>query len=238
MQLFTISIMRFAMRRGGLFLLLVGACMATVSLSASASLIPRAGNAMVYDADRNITWLADANYARTSGYDSDGRMTWAQALAWAESLAFGGFDDWRLPNSEQPDASCSNAYQGVSHGFGCRQSDMGHLFYDELGGEAVRRISLSTDPDVLLFSNIQDDPSNTAYWTGQNWPGDALWAQAFTFSGGGMGGVPVEGYYYAWAVRDGDVIPNVTEPGVLTLLSIGLAGWVGVARRRAARPIS
>ncbi len=184
--------MRYAMSRSGLLLFLVGAYLGIVPASASASLIARAGGAMVYDTDRNITWLADANYVRTSGYDSDGRLTWAQALAWVDSLTFGGFDDWRLPNSAQPDVSCSSTYQGVSHGFGCRQSEMGHLFYDELGGEALQRISLSTDPDVSHFSNIQDDPSNTAYWTGQNWPGDALWAQSFTFSGGGMGGVPVE----------------------------------------------
>jgi len=27
---------------------------------------------MIYDSDRDSTWLQDANYARTSGYDSDG----------------------------------------------------------------------------------------------------------------------------------------------------------------------
>ena len=29
-----------------------------------------------YDTALNITWLADANYAKTSGYDADGLMNW------------------------------------------------------------------------------------------------------------------------------------------------------------------
>jgi hypothetical protein len=39
-----------------------------------------------YDTELNITWLADANYAKTSFYDSDGVMTWLQAQDWITSL--------------------------------------------------------------------------------------------------------------------------------------------------------
>jgi len=39
-----------------------------------------------YDTDLNITWLADANYAKTSGYDPDGLMTWNEAQSWIPSL--------------------------------------------------------------------------------------------------------------------------------------------------------
>ena len=45
-----------------------------ISVSADAILIDR-GNGMIYDTDLDITWLQNANYAKTSGYDSDGRMT-------------------------------------------------------------------------------------------------------------------------------------------------------------------
>ena len=45
----------------------------------------------------NITWLQDANYAKTSGYDSDGQMEWNVAVAWADGLVYGGYSDWRLP---------------------------------------------------------------------------------------------------------------------------------------------
>ena len=37
------------------------------------------GGGMVYDTDLNITWLQDANYAQTSGFDADGKMTWNEA---------------------------------------------------------------------------------------------------------------------------------------------------------------
>lgn len=33
------------------------------------------GNGMIYDDVLNVTWLQDANYAKTSGYHATGRMT-------------------------------------------------------------------------------------------------------------------------------------------------------------------
>ena len=36
----------------------------------------------VYDTDLNITWLADANYAATSGFDADGLMKWTNVQDW------------------------------------------------------------------------------------------------------------------------------------------------------------
>ncbi len=42
-----------------------------------------------YDTVLDITWLADANYAQTSGYDADGMMDYR--------LASLGFSNWRLP---------------------------------------------------------------------------------------------------------------------------------------------
>ncbi|PIQ12851.1 MAG: hypothetical protein COW07_02885 [Hydrogenophilales bacterium CG12_big_fil_rev_8_21_14_0_65_61_21] len=67
-----------------------------VSCAAQATLINRGGG-MIYDTDIDITWLADANYAMTSGYDADGLMNWAAANAWAAGLVYGGYENWRLP---------------------------------------------------------------------------------------------------------------------------------------------
>ena len=53
-----------------------------IFLSAShASLLEYQGG-LVYDTDFNITWLKDSNYAKTSGYDSDGMMTKSVAMTW------------------------------------------------------------------------------------------------------------------------------------------------------------
>jgi hypothetical protein len=40
----------------------------------NAALIDRGGG-LIYDTDLSITWLQDANFAKTSGYDPVGRMT-------------------------------------------------------------------------------------------------------------------------------------------------------------------
>src|SRR5688572_29847528 len=68
----------------------------------NAVLIDRGGG-LIYDTVLDITWLQDANYAQTSGFDADGRMTWFEARDWANNLTY--FDsvrnvtwtDWRLP---------------------------------------------------------------------------------------------------------------------------------------------
>jgi len=62
-----------------------------------------------YDDVLDLTWLKDANFAKTSGYaatgvSSDGKMTWAAANTWAGQLSIGTFDDWRL-TSLQPQNS-------------------------------------------------------------------------------------------------------------------------------------
>lgn len=57
------------------------------SSAANATLLGRDldGNASTaeafFDTVLNITWLGDANYARTSGYDADGYMNWMAANA-------------------------------------------------------------------------------------------------------------------------------------------------------------
>ena len=65
-----------------------------------ATLIDR-GCGMIYDTILDVTWLADADYAQTSGYDADGKMDWASAVAWAEQLSHCGYNDWRLPSLEE-----------------------------------------------------------------------------------------------------------------------------------------
>ena len=45
------------------------------TVSAQAALYDR-GNGLIYDDVLNITWMQDANYAQTSGYEADGQMAW------------------------------------------------------------------------------------------------------------------------------------------------------------------
>ena len=73
---------------------ILGALCASLLISASgaanAALVERLGGLAYYDTDADLTWLADANYAFTSGYDADGRMTLADANAWVANLNIAG----------------------------------------------------------------------------------------------------------------------------------------------------
>ena len=71
-----------------------------VSTSANAALIERLGGLAYYDDVADLTWLADANAAQTSGFDSDGRMNWVDANSWAAGLNVGGVDGWRLADTD------------------------------------------------------------------------------------------------------------------------------------------
>lgn len=72
-------------------LLARGLCTATVLVvvtSARAELSDPV-DGMVYDDTLDLCWLQDAG--------ASGPLTWDAAVAWADSLVFGGWDDWRLP---------------------------------------------------------------------------------------------------------------------------------------------
>lgn len=193
-----------------------------------------------YDTDFNITWLADANYSRTSGYDADGFMTWADANTWAANLSFTDgvnvYGDWRLPTAPQLDASCEGQSVGISFGFNCTGSEMGHLFYVEVGRNTGQGFLL---PEALYtVNNIQ---ANT-YWTGSDFAPDTSFAWVFGFNNGNygagnsgvgyQGAISKDGGLYAMAVSNGDVgIAAVPEPSTWAMLLTGLA-LVGVATRR------
>lgn len=199
----------------------------------NAALIDRGGG-LIYDTDFDITWLYDANYAKTSGYDSDGLMTWAQATAWADQLSYGGYDDWRLPTALNQDGTGPDGW--YNDAYNKNSSEMGHLFYDELGGVANSSIYTSTDPDIALFINIQgclvdsgDSYNSEPYWTStylSSW--DRYWY--FAFSNGSQWARWPSSEIYAWAVRDGDVAP-VPEPATMLLLGSGLLGIAGIRRK-------
>lgn len=188
-----------------------------------------------YDTDRNITWLADANYAKTSGYDADGKMDWAAANYWVANLSFTDgvnvYDNWRLPATSQPDASCSDQSGGASFGYGCTGSEMGHLYYTELGNKGAYDAAGAFQPGYWLtnkgpFTNFQ----SSSYWSGTEYaPTDYAWF--FNTTDGHQGAFSKNYNIYAWAVRPGDVAA-VPIPAAAWLLGSGLLGLIGVARRQ------
>jgi hypothetical protein len=171
----------------------------------------------VYDSTQNISWTANANLASTSGYcntagnclNAAGPMTWMQAQAWIASLniaSYLGVNTWRLPNTAQPDATCSSqqvvsGFPNQSSGFNCTGSEMGNLFYNGLGGVGGSNIATTHNASYSLFSNVQA----SFYWSGTEYAPSTSNAWLFGFVNGNQGNPNKGNFHYAWAVRPGDI---------------------------------
>lgn len=103
------------------------------------------GFGLIYDSERDITWLKDANYAKTLGRTPDGQMNWYDATAWVSRLSYRGVKGWRLPSALNQDGS------GPCLGQGCSGSEIGSLFLDA---------SRPANPNVKAI-NFQN---NAKYW--------------------------------------------------------------------------
>ena len=161
-----------------------------------------------------------------------GLSSWFDASAWAASLNIGGVIGWRLPDTMQPDPTCSNQDGNTSTGFFCTGSEMGNLFTNVLGGVAGTSIATTHNANYDLFSNVQ--PTNSkSYWSATSAPVSALSALDFSFNGGFQGGCDKAAcYQLVWAVHSGDV-GAVPVPATIWLFGSGLLGLIGFARRKA-----
>lgn len=184
----------------------------------SGPLIDR-GFGLVYDVQRDITWLQDANYARTAGRSPDGQMTWQRAMAWAASLNYYGITGWRLPSALNRDGS------GPCIGADCRDSEFAHLVHGPW----------TTHPGQVAFRNF--DP-HSIYWTStEASPTEAHGFYFYTLRQGtlpkdpfaeeGFDPVRLYGPVLAWLVHDGDVVDQLSlwrRFVALTRVSVSLGG--------------
>jgi uncharacterized protein DUF1566/thrombospondin type 3 repeat protein len=159
---------------------------------------------LVYDEDRDITWLRDTS--------SRGLMTFAQAQEYAAELnaaRFMGGTGWRLPMIDLLDSGCSGPF---ATGLNCTGGEPGHLYYDELGNQP------GPPPDGGLtqrgpFGNLEAN----IYWTGTEDALGDVWF--FNFFNGFQDTGSKLSSHYAWLVHDGDLSPN--EPSLRQVRVVG-----------------
>ena len=199
-----------------------------LSVSAQGALVDMK-DGTIYDTATQLSWLKDANYAMTSGYDADGRMTWADANAWAASLnnggGFAGLTGWRLPTADE---SCN----GGTGGSNCTNGEMGHLYYTELGNVAGGPLT-NTGP----FINVQ----TYSYWSCTVYAPNPSQAWVLDFTNGTQGADGMTNARNAWAVRPGarlqstgnaTSVPTMTEWGMIIFIVLAGIGSVYYLRRQ------
>ncbi len=171
---------------------------------------------LIYDDDLDITWL-DYTKSDHEAPNWDSHVSWAENL----SLTIGNvvYDNWRLPS----------AGSAPSSGYDQTNSEMGHLWYTELGNNGGSGLLNKGD-----FENL----NTSVYWFGTEYTSDPVYAWSFDLGGGHQdfnlkNNLPQNGPFYSLAVRSGKVSP-VPEPATMLLFGSGLAGLVAFKRKKTA----
>jgi hypothetical protein len=225
---------------------------ATVTGTAQASLVDR-GNGMIYDNVLNLTWLQDANYAKTSGYASatGGRMDWYTATTWATNLNYNGLTGWRLATNTPINGSSFNynlsndGSTDVGYNITSPKSELAYMYNVNLGLKDYVGTSGTNQSNYGVFGNgttggqanvgLVHNLQSDVYWSGAEYSPGSVYAWNFRTSLGyqDANGFGKNGLFYAWAVRSGDVAA-VPAPAAIWLFGSGLMGLLGFKRRKAA----
>lgn len=235
--------------------ILAGAILALAASSSSAALLGRApltpggpDYQAYYDTVLHITWVADANLAKSSGYDPDGLLTWAEAGYWVSSLnsanagqGYLGQQVWRLPVVvDMNTPGCNFGYSGTDCGWNvdAEAGELANLFYGTLGNQgSYSTTGASTGclsyPPCLTNRAPFGDLQAYFYWYGTLDATDPTDAWNFAFHTGLQNNQGIDDQMYVLAVVDGDPLAAaVPIPAALWLFS-GAVGALGVVMRSA-----
>ncbi|MCA1977614.1 MAG: DUF1566 domain-containing protein [Thiobacillus sp.] len=198
-----------------------------------------------YDPASNLTWLADANYAQTSGYDADGKMDWHKADVWAAQLNINGYDNWRLPKVSPLNGVAMNytvSYDGstdASYNYTSLSKEMAYLFHVTLGNasryDTTGAVSGCYVVDVDHCFDHQGPFTNLEfpyfYWNDAAYAPTPAEAWAAVLDRGSFGTQTTNQEHRAWVVSDGDVgaVPE-PETYVFFLTGLGMIAW-GIKQR-------
>lgn len=189
-----------------------------------------------YDTVLNITWLRDASVKS--------ERAWFGQDAWAARLTFGGYTDWRLPETSQMgiDLGCGDIQDftfSSSCGFDVSPdtSEMAHLFFVTLGNKSRYA---KDNPNVeqpgyglVNTGNFEDFRSGLygSYTVASYGQYNYVWS--FDTSAGLQSVLTENLDYFGLAVRNGDVrVSEVPEPSPLSLTTLGVCALMLGRRRR------
>jgi hypothetical protein len=222
--------------------------------AAQAALNDRGGG-LLYDDVLNVTWLQDANYAKTSGYDADGQMDWNAATAWAANLVYHDsvrnvdLSGWRLASNTPINGVSFNVFEStvgssdIGFNITSPNAELSYMFYVNLGLKGYYSSEGLYQPgyagifgdgtsggqnNVGIVTNFQSG----SYWSGTENADFDPTAWVFHTSNGRQVNnfYKFNGFLYSWAVRPGDVAA-VPEPETYALMLAGL-GLIGLVLRR------
>ena len=187
-----------------------------------------------YDPHLNLTWLRDWNVNVNNG--DSGLMTWDDDMSWATHLTVGSFSGWRLPTADTgPSSHCERHFDpGIGspdqyYGYNCIGSELGYLYYLELGNTNTGLIHTGPFEDMQVGAYV----TSTAYAPP---PSGFVWD--FQLETGKQEMDSRYLHYFAVAVRPGDVhAASVPErPSMaMALAALAVLSGVGVRRRRTPR---
>lgn len=127
----------------------------------------------------------------------------------------------------------SSLYNGTGpDGYNITTSEMGHLYYTELGNKGFYATDGTNPQPGWGLSNTGPFQNlvSSVYWSGTEFATFTDLAWDFGFDDGFQGADDkFINAYYGLAVRSGDVAAPVPEPTTIALLGSALRGWRAMA---------
>ncbi len=208
---------------------------------------------LIWDDDNNgnsLVWLDYTNVGSSGSGDTwDNQMSWASSLDTALSVTWydgvtvdWGGSSWRLPNTvdglgkfgyEGPD---ENGNYDYTAGYNLFNSEMGHLYYEELGNLGWRDTDGNWDQPGWGLKNTGDFGNLVRvdwYWFGTEYAINPSLAWVFAMKDGSQTNYDKTYNEYGLAVRSGQVLVSwVPVPSAIILLGAGLVWVAGIGRKR------
>ena len=224
------------MKKRFLSVLAAGLFILTIAGLANAALIT-IGTATYNGTDYNLIYDADGPLDPVTWLDySHPQQPWKDQIIWAATLgdkltvtlnpgyttSLSWLVGWRLPS----------AGENPHYGYNQITSEMGHLYYTELGNLGYYDTSGNYQSGYGL-NNTGDFDNLNAYWhwSGTEYADGLAGAWYFDVDNGVQGDDYEDCNGYGLAVRSGKV-SAVPVPGAIWLFGSGMAGMVALGRRR------